>query len=77
MLEKTIRVHLYKNMVESGVLPGIVGFKWLCEAFCSAVWSVEREQLIMISYQTKLSRPLLSVLVALFLSVSLFSVLTE
>ena len=43
-------------MADNGVLPGIVGFKWLrlCEAFCSAVWTVEREKLIMISYQTKL-----------------------
>lgn len=50
-------MHSYKNMADNGVLPGIVGFKWLrlCEAFCSAVWTVEREMLIMIGYQTKLS----------------------
>lgn len=67
MLEKTLSgMHLYTNIVDNGVLPGIVGFKWLwvCEAFCSAVWSVERVQLIMIGYQTKLSQPLLAILVS-------------
>lgn len=68
-------MHLNKNMEENGVLPGTVCFKWLwlCEASCSAVWSVERAQLIMIGYQTKLSGPLF---VSLFLFFSFASVLT-
>lgn len=67
--KKPSGMHLYKNMEDNGVLPGTVGFKWLwlCEAFCSAVWSVERAQLIMIGYQTKLSRPLFAILVSLSL----------
>lgn len=57
-------MHLYKNMVDNGVLPGIGGLK--------SLWLCERERLIMIGYQTKLSRPLLGVLISLVLVLYLF-----
>ena len=62
---------MQEDMVDNGVLPGIVGFKWLrlCEAFCSA-FGLWRARLIMIGYQTKLNWLLLTVPIPPSLSLS-------